>query len=47
MSRAFDDYYIEDYGVILASEVTQRMINNSDRFVILVTVRVAFMPDCL
>jgi hypothetical protein len=24
MSRAFDDYYIEDYGVILATEVTRR-----------------------
>ncbi|AQK91314.1 putative protein phosphatase 2C 33 [Zea mays] len=39
MSRAFDDYYIEDYGVILASEVTQRRIDNSDQFVILATVR--------
>jgi hypothetical protein len=27
MSRAFDDYYIEDYGVILAPEVTQRRID--------------------
>jgi hypothetical protein len=24
MSRAFDDYYIKDYDVILAPEVTQR-----------------------
>ncbi|ONM21389.1 putative protein phosphatase 2C 33 [Zea mays] len=39
MSRAFDDYYIEDCGVILASEVTQRRIDNSDQFVILATVR--------
>jgi hypothetical protein len=47
MSRAFDDYYIEDYGVILASEVTQRRIDNSDQFVILATVRVAFVPTYL
>jgi hypothetical protein len=47
MSRAFDDYYIEDCGVILALEVTQRRIDNSDQFVILTTVRVAFMPACL
>jgi hypothetical protein len=47
MSRAFDDYYIEDCGVILAPEVTQRRIDNSDQFVILATVRVAFMPVCL
>ncbi|ONM21044.1 putative protein phosphatase 2C 33 [Zea mays] len=39
MSRAFDDYYNEDCGVILASEVTQRRIDNSDQFVILATVR--------
>ena len=30
MPRAFDDYYIEDCGVILASEVTQRKIDNND-----------------
>ena len=47
MSRAFDDYYIEDCGVILAPEVTQRRIDNSDQFVILATVRVAFVPTCL
>jgi hypothetical protein len=47
MSRAFDDYYIKDCGVILASEVTQRRIDNSDQFVILATVRVAFVPTCL
>ena len=47
MSRAFDDYYIEDCGVILAPEVTQRRIDNSDQFVILATVRVAFVPACL
>jgi hypothetical protein len=47
MSRAFDDYYIEDCDVILASEVTQRRINNSDQFFILTTVRVAFVPTCL
>jgi hypothetical protein len=44
MSRAFDDYYIEDCSVILAPEVTQRRIDNSDQFVILATVRVAFVP---
>jgi hypothetical protein len=47
MSCAFDDYYIEDCGIILASEVTQKMIDNSDQFVILATVRVAFAPTCL
>jgi hypothetical protein len=47
MSRAFDEYYIEDYGVILASEVTHRRIDNSDQFVILATVWVAFVPTCL
>jgi hypothetical protein len=47
MSRAFDDYYIEDCGVILAPEVTQRRIDNGDQFVILATVRVAFMSACL
>jgi hypothetical protein len=38
MSRTFDDYYIEDCGVILAPEVMQRRINKSDKFVILATV---------
>jgi hypothetical protein len=38
MSRAFDDYYIEDCGVILAPEVTQRRTDNNDQFVILATV---------
>jgi hypothetical protein len=47
MSRAFDDYYIEDCGVILAPEVTQRRIDKSDQFVILATVRVAFVLACL
>jgi hypothetical protein len=47
MPRAFDDYYIEDCGVILASEVTQRRIDNSDQFIILAIVRVAFVPTCL
>jgi hypothetical protein len=47
MLRAFDDYYIEDCGVILAPEVTQRRIDNSDQFVILATVRVAFVSACL
>jgi hypothetical protein len=30
MSCAFDDYYIKDYGVILAPEVTQRRTDNTD-----------------
>jgi hypothetical protein len=47
MSRASGDYYIEDCGVILAPEVTQRRIDNSDQFVILATVRVAFVLACL
>jgi hypothetical protein len=47
MSRAFDDYYIKDCGVILASEVTQRSTDNNDQFVILAAVRVAFVPACL
>jgi hypothetical protein len=47
MSHAFNDYYIEDCGIILALEVMQRMIDNSDQFVILTTVRVAFVPACL
>jgi hypothetical protein len=49
MSRAFDDYYIEDCGVILAPEVTQRKTDNNNQFefVILATVGVAFVPVCL
>jgi hypothetical protein len=47
MSRVFDDYYIENYGVILALEVTQRRTDNNDQFVILATVVVAFVPVCL
>jgi hypothetical protein len=47
MSRAFDDYYIEDCGVILALEVTQGRTNNNDQFVILATVGVVFVPTCL
>jgi hypothetical protein len=30
MSCAFDDYYIKDYVVILAPEVTQRRTDNND-----------------
>jgi hypothetical protein len=30
MLCAFDDYYIKDYGVILASEVTTRRTDNND-----------------
>jgi hypothetical protein len=40
MSHALDDYDIEDCGIILAPEVTQRRIDNSDQFVILAIVRV-------
>jgi hypothetical protein len=47
MSRAFDDYYIEDRGVILTQEVTQRRTDNNDQFVILATVGVTFVPTCL
>ncbi|ONM10414.1 putative protein phosphatase 2C 33 [Zea mays] len=38
MSRAFDDYYIMDCGIISAPEVTQRRTDNNDQFVILPTV---------
>jgi hypothetical protein len=38
MSRALDDYYIMDYGVISALEVTQRRTDSNDQFVILPTV---------
>jgi hypothetical protein len=47
MSRVFDDYYIEDYGVILALEVMQRRTDNNDQFVILAIIGVAFVPACL
>jgi hypothetical protein len=47
MSRAFDDYYIEDRGVILTQEVTQRRTDNNDQFVILATVGITFVPICL
>ena len=47
MSRVFDDYYIKDCCVILALEVTQRRNDNNDQFVILATVRVAFVPTYL
>jgi hypothetical protein len=43
MSCAFDDYYIKDYDVILAPEVTQRRpttMTTRHR-------RVAFVPVCL
>jgi hypothetical protein len=30
MSCAFDDYYIKDYGVILALEVMQRRTDSND-----------------
>jgi hypothetical protein len=42
MSRAFDDYYIKDCGVILAPEVMQRRTDSNDQSVILATVGVAF-----
>jgi hypothetical protein len=47
MSRVFDDYYIEDCGIILAQEVMQRRNDNDDQFVILATVGVAFVPAYL
>ncbi|ONM32190.1 hypothetical protein ZEAMMB73_Zm00001d040899 [Zea mays] len=43
MSRVFDDYHIEDCGVILAPEVTQRRTDNNDQFVILATVGVELL----
>jgi hypothetical protein len=45
MSRAFDDYYIEDCGVILALEVTQGRTDNNDQFIILATVGGSFCAD--
>jgi hypothetical protein len=42
MSRAFNDYYIMDCGVISAPEVTQRRTDSNDQFVILPTIGVAF-----
>jgi hypothetical protein len=47
MSRAFDDYYIKDCGIISALEVTQRRTDSNDQFVILATVEVAFVPAFL
>jgi hypothetical protein len=44
MSRAFDDYYIKNCGVISAPEGTQKRIDSNDQFVIIATVRVAFVP---
>jgi hypothetical protein len=46
-SRALDDYYIKDCGVISAQEVTQRRTNSNDQFVILAIVGVAFVSACL
>ncbi|ONM58288.1 putative protein phosphatase 2C 33 [Zea mays] len=40
MSRAFDDYYIKDSGVISVSGVTQRRTDNNDESVILAIVGV-------
>jgi hypothetical protein len=45
MSRAFDDYYIKDCGVISTLEVTQRRTDSNDQFIILTTVGVAFCAD--
>ncbi|PWZ44154.1 Endoribonuclease Dicer 4 [Zea mays] len=47
MSRAFDDYYIMDCGVISTPEVTQRRTDINDQFVILATVELAFVLVCL
>jgi hypothetical protein len=41
ISRAFDDYYIKNCGVISAPEVTQRRTDGNDQFVILATIGVA------
>jgi hypothetical protein len=38
MSRAFDDYYIMDCGVISAPKVTRWRTDINDQFVILPTV---------
>jgi hypothetical protein len=35
MSRAFDDYYIKDCGIISTPKVTQRRTGSNDQFVIL------------
>ena len=43
MSRAFDDYYIMDCGVISAPEVTKRRTDSNDQFIILPTVGVDFL----
>ncbi|XP_072976662.1 probable protein phosphatase 2C 34 [Typha angustifolia] len=37
MSRAFGDYCLKDYGLISAPEVTQRSINQKDKFIVLAT----------
>ncbi|XP_042427092.1 probable protein phosphatase 2C 34 isoform X1 [Zingiber officinale] len=37
MSRAFGDYCVKDFGVISEPQVTQRIITNKDRFVVLAT----------
>jgi hypothetical protein len=42
MSRAFDDYYIMDCGIISVPEVTQRRIVSNDQFVILPIIGVVF-----
>jgi hypothetical protein len=47
ISRAFDDYYIKDCGIISAPEVTQRRTDSNDQFVILATIGVPFVPACL
>jgi hypothetical protein len=47
MSRAFDDYYIKDCGVISVPRVTQRRTDNNDEFVILAIVGVAFVSAYL
>jgi hypothetical protein len=47
MSCAFDDYYIKDYGIISAPEVTQRRTDSNDQLIIIATVGVAFVLACL
>ncbi|XBH65221.1 hypothetical protein VPH35_118850 [Triticum aestivum] len=43
MSHAFGDYYVKDYGVISAPEVTQRRITARDQFVVMPGHRRAFL----
>lgn len=46
MSRAFGDYCVKDFGVISEPQVTQRIISNKDRFVVLATDGVGNQNAC-